>query len=531
MKLRFRDRFVLISLFFVALGVRMWGLTARPLWYDEAFDYWSAAAPLNEIPLAVLETAGSPPLYPYILHYVLYFGHQVGVLRLPSVIFSLSGWFGIVYFSYRKFGFRSAAISGALLAVLPIDVRYAQEAGEYALLTALLTWMVIISIEALDNLKWRYWIGGTILGVLAVYTHYGAIVVVLGMMLAGASEVFRKKKAQVDKLILCFLLGVILCLPLLYFFPSHFMRRSMAENQPPFSLFSDITKFLLSPGETFAFFFTGYPFTRIPTFLVFGFVYLVVGSILWLVWRDRREVTQRLMSLFGLSYIVYYLLVRLGFYALGGLGFRYAIVFIPFLALSSGHAISQVLMDIENHFRWKSLQWILIHGLLLLALLGVCVYSLPNQKISERTRGDMPWPEWQDLPKAMRFWMKSRGMETPTYLYYGAVPAFRYYFRLMGGEDKVQLPGDWVTRCFWEEDDFCVEDKLYYGQWIRHLSPAEKILSIRETLGGTPKKWWLIFSHIYPGEDEEILQLLLVDYRIVRYQAWKGASVYLLVKK
>jgi hypothetical protein len=143
----------------------------------------------------------------------------------------------------------------------------------------------------------------------------------------------------------------------------------------------------------------------------------------------------------------------------------------------------------------------------------------------------MPWPEQQDLPKAIRFWRQHDGERQPTYVYYGAVPAFRYYYRLFGGKDETQLPGDWITTCFHQQADFCVSNQIYYGRWLRGMTPREKIASIEETLNGFPRKWWLVFSHIHPGEEEEIMKWVLADNRIQRYQAWEGVKLYFLVRK
>ncbi|MDP2726587.1 MAG: hypothetical protein Q8P59_03495, partial [Dehalococcoidia bacterium] len=217
-------------------------------------------------------------------------------------------------------------------------------------------------------------------------------------------------------------------------------------------------------------------------------------------------------------YISYSLAVTSGWYAYGTYGFRYALIMAPLFTLAAAAVIEQLV-------RWKQP----IAALALLAVIAVLgVYSLPNRTLSQLTRGALAWPETEDMGGITQYWIAHRSNDEPTYVYYGAVPAFRYYLRLYG-VDKDPLPPAWYTAC-WEQEkkEVCARDGVFYGEWLRTRSAEEKVLSIQETLGQYPPRLWLVFSHTYPGEDQLILQGLLKQYHVAASNEQVGASAYLL---
>ncbi|HXF62512.1 MAG TPA: glycosyltransferase family 39 protein, partial [Caldilineaceae bacterium] len=166
----------------LAFALRLWAIDARSLWFDEAYEYWSAVVPPGALPATVM-TSFQPPLYSYLLHIWLRFGDHAVWLRWLSVAFSLVGVAGMVRLGRRWLGVRGAAIAGLVWATLPPQVKYAQEVAEYALLSALLVWLLAALAQAVDAGRWRDWMGWGLAAALAVYSHYGAAVVVLALSL------------------------------------------------------------------------------------------------------------------------------------------------------------------------------------------------------------------------------------------------------------------------------------------------------------------------------------------------------------
>jgi hypothetical protein len=171
----------------------------------------------------------------------------------------------------------------------------------------------------------------------------------------------------------------------------------------------------------------------------------------------------------------------------------------------------------------KAIGWGLLSLVVLLAL-----YSLPNRSVSEVTRGHTLWPETQDMREIVRHWGEHPAGDAPTYVFYGAVPAFRYYARFYGFEDSAPLPPTWYSTC-WSGSPavYCNGGRITYGAWVRNRSPSDMIASIRETMGGIPERYWLIFSHTV-DEDRVIVENLQDEYVVEEEFRRVGAVAYLM---
>jgi uncharacterized membrane protein len=160
---------VLIALFAVAAVLRLAMVWQPQLWYDENFTLILSRLPLDRM-LAAVAGDTHPPLY-YLLIWPL--GQllkspnaPVWVLRLPSVIFSLAAlwvfWCILKNFELKP---RVRAVALILMAIMPIQLYYAQEARMYALLE----FLVLAGFLAMLKRRW-VWFGIT--GVLMLYTQY-----------------------------------------------------------------------------------------------------------------------------------------------------------------------------------------------------------------------------------------------------------------------------------------------------------------------------------------------------------------------
>lgn len=180
-----RDRSALvitILLLFVtllALGLRIYGLDAQSLWYDEGFSVHLASMDL----VAITELTAAdiqPPLYYYLLHgWMELFGAGEAALRGLSVLWGVFMVPLIYAVAWRLFRSRLAGILAALLvAVSPLHVWYAQEVRMYTLLTFLCllsSYFLLLVIQA--ERLWKalvLWVAYALAGVTALYTHYFA---------------------------------------------------------------------------------------------------------------------------------------------------------------------------------------------------------------------------------------------------------------------------------------------------------------------------------------------------------------------
>lgn len=136
----------------LAAFLRLWGIDARPIWYDEGYSVMLAGhSPAQIWYLTGLDV--HPPLYYVLLHYWM---ASVGVTEqgvrglsvVCGVVTVLLGYWLARLLSTQ----RGAVLAALLLTCLPIAVRYSQEARMYALL---MVWSLAASIALVYWLRPR----------------------------------------------------------------------------------------------------------------------------------------------------------------------------------------------------------------------------------------------------------------------------------------------------------------------------------------------------------------------------------------
>jgi 4-amino-4-deoxy-L-arabinose transferase-like glycosyltransferase len=126
----------LLAILAVAAALRFYGLGASSLWTDETRVAIQSLRPVSEI-LLRWPSGLEPPASYLLTHLVLLFTDSEAALRLPSALASLV----TVWLTYRLglllFSRRVGLLAAALLAISPLEIRYAQEARYYTLFSAL----------------------------------------------------------------------------------------------------------------------------------------------------------------------------------------------------------------------------------------------------------------------------------------------------------------------------------------------------------------------------------------------------------
>jgi mannosyltransferase len=136
-----RCRFVTPVIALVALAIAVAALRARaldaPLWMDEGISVGIASHPLGEIP-SLLRQDGSPPLYYIALHlWMAVFGSSPTAVHALSLTFFALAVPAAVWAAWTPFGPLSGGIAGALVALDPFTVYYADDARMYTLVLLL----------------------------------------------------------------------------------------------------------------------------------------------------------------------------------------------------------------------------------------------------------------------------------------------------------------------------------------------------------------------------------------------------------
>lgn len=177
---RYIDRWALAALLVLALIVRFHGIGVPAIWYDEAFSVLLARHEPGQI-WSITARDVHPPLYYLLLHYwMILWGDSAVAVRVLSAIADV----GTVLLSVKLMSLvatrRATWIAALLLALLPISVRYSQEARMYTLLGFWLMGATVALVCWVTGIGKRHTpIIYVLLMTAAFYTHYFAALCVL----------------------------------------------------------------------------------------------------------------------------------------------------------------------------------------------------------------------------------------------------------------------------------------------------------------------------------------------------------------
>jgi Dolichyl-phosphate-mannose-protein mannosyltransferase len=514
------ERFWLVGILLVALALRVWDLGARSLWYDEACEYWVAVAPAWELAHFVGLGSGDPPLYAFLLHLWMTLGTHEAWLRALSVLMSLAGVAGLMVLGRRLAGPSAAIAAGLLAAVNPPDIRYAQEVGQYALMLGTVAWS-LVALHGLWNEGGRKWVvTWALLAFSATASYYAAVFPVLvpfGCALVEA--LVRRDRSRSVRFAVALVIYAAVTIPVLWsVLPDQFSRvlvtrERVAEfTQQPEGL-ALVWRWLTN---LFAFHFSGFPSTFVPAWVPVVCWFILLGLALrswprWVLW-------------FAAAWAVYGVTA---FFELFPMGFRWGMILCPFV-------VARAAVGVASGARKRWLQPVGVVAFAGLVVAGML--SLPNRTVRDAIGAtySLVWPETEDVRPVVEYWHARRSRSQPTYVFYGAAPAFSYYLQRYP-DTRGGLPPVWTLTCWGEEDylpDFCSRDNIYYGRWIRLLDSHEKVVSVFKTLGSTPPEFWVVFSHVQGAESAEIMQILArAGYTTVDWIERRAAGAVLLQRQ
>jgi hypothetical protein len=517
---------LLLLVITLAAFLRYFQVEAKALWFDESVEFWTSVNPLNRL-LSDVTTTYQPPLYNLMLHFWAMLGSSEVWLRSLSIIFDIFGLIGAYLLLTRLFKNPLVGILVALfLAVSPALIRYSQEVGEYSLVVACLQWFLFFGIRAIKSNYWKDWLWPSLIAGMAFYTHYGAIILIFSFYLGGLIySLIRRDGRLFLKLTCSGLFFLMLCLPL---FPM-LVQQAGRQGSSHIMQFAGIKKLvyslLSSFVKTFSFSITGYPFSKIHPW--FSYVIIILFAVIsFSAIFSKNHQLKYLFFFFSLSYGFYFLLVSSGAYAYGGFGFRYMLVLVPAFCVLLGLAVYQ-LEQVPNRF-----SRCLIESVLFVYLVGLCLFSLPNRFVSLKVRGSLGWPEVEQMTEVYDYWLSHKSEDSHTYVYYGAVPTFGYYQYQNNNLSLEDFPAGWVNKCWSSRNyEYCNDNNIHYGNWFRQSSLEEKYQTIQAVIPKNADDVWLVFSHTYGSEMEDILTFFRnYGYGLVETYNKEGALLFHIEK-
>lgn len=141
----------------VAGAIRIYGMTSKSIWYDEAFVITLAQMAIPDMVRGLIELDPHPPLYYLLMHFWTRLGTDPLLVRLPSVVFSTLS-VPLLYVTGRRLAGRTVGLAAAvLLTFSSFHVEWAQEARMYTLLGLLClgsTYFLARSLQGRGRLNW-----------------------------------------------------------------------------------------------------------------------------------------------------------------------------------------------------------------------------------------------------------------------------------------------------------------------------------------------------------------------------------------
>lgn len=495
----------------LGFALRVHSLGERSLWFDEAMEYWTATAPLSSILPTVKLSLQDPPLYTLLLHFWLYAGHTEFAIRFISLVFSLAGILGIITLSRLAFGKLTSLVAGLLMASSLPDIRFAQEVGQYALMSFVITWTLVFLYVLMKENTWKWPILWGISVAVAVYSYYGSAVTLSATSLVCLVYIIVKKQwGRLLKLVIGGSVGVILVIPLIVgWLPDQIFRGpTTAAFQFAFSPFrEEIQRFMIQTKAFLIYQFighqpNGWPWPELHECVIWL-------PAVFLVLMSSRHKLRLPIVWFVVGLLIYYFFGRLGAYPFGGV--RHSLILASLFWCCTAAGIVNLL----------SLNKLLsLHNLFGLSCLGLIILVTFLSPIEPQ----------EDLRSVSKLWLSLRQSGEPIYVYYGAVPGFRYQLEVAGISEVV--PAVWYKNCWQgQPTSYCAKDDIYYGRWIRQLPPEEKKQAVLDAVGDSTDQFWMVFSHIYPGEDQTILAALEDIYRTAMSYYGENSALILLERR
>jgi hypothetical protein len=417
----------------------LYKLTTAPIWQDEAMEFY-CSIPVRGAIRGVTEYATmyermayiqqQPPLYNWVMCLWLMVNEGEWWYRFSSVVFGFGAVVGL-YFIIRKLCSRyAAAFSVIIFSSIYIVQYYLKEASEYSMLIMILMWLIYVFLTLHDKVTAKRIASFVALCILAVFTQYGAVFVVVPFALYVLVQVFRNKdKKLIGICSLAYVLSVAVGgLSLVVFYIIHqstnHVSTLFSEGEIIIEKGSIFGDFLNSLMCVFRFFAIDIDrdWEKIGSLIIITMV--VIGIIMgYTLVKTEKKVLRGFFWCNVFSYILYYAVTKLNIYAYGWYGNRYNLFLLPFwfaLIFVSLYEFGVVLGKKLGNFYEIAL--------IFMAVL-YCIYG--DYRVSNH------WGK-MDLRTVVSVWFDDDGYEIPTLLDFHQRYGFVYYFTHNENYDETQ---------------------------------------------------------------------------------------------
>jgi mannosyltransferase len=280
-----RSRYIqiLISLTIIGGFLRFFNLGYNSLWLDEATTYGVSQGSFAEIWQTSVTGEFHPPLFYWIEHFMITFGHSEIVLRMvPALLGALA--IPVFYLIGKEFRDKNVGIiSAALLTVSYFGIYYSQEARAYSAVLFIFSLAILFYLRALRTDRKSDWVLFALLSALSVWLHYYVLIALGVIYLHAIISLAGRLKRDVREgknLLIALCVMTVFILPLLFIVVERYFM--LSASAPTYGV--------LGPAlieESIVTFSGGYSPLALPIAILY-FVLMIVG-LAYLFSEDRNK--------------------------------------------------------------------------------------------------------------------------------------------------------------------------------------------------------------------------------------------------
>lgn len=460
--------------------VTCYKLTNAPLWFDETIEYWYSKVMFGKLPFDGADTnmyqriisTYQPPLYNFIMHFWLKLGNGEWWFRLFGVVMGFLGMIAI-YRTIKKIG---NAYMGSLAVIFSTFVYqlvyYWQECAEYCLMLASLCWTIYFWFKLMDNMKAKNIILFTVAAIIPIYSQYGAVFAVVGMILTAFVRVLlSKNKTSIVTICVSYAVALIgFALPLYFLF---FRKQMLSQQGGEIALqgFDWDAGLIWDIAKNLAIVFKWNLAPFLNNIAIIFLVAVLCAAVLIVLIMGKNKIVKIFAAVNIFTWLVYYFSVKIGIYAYGSFENRYNLFLIPMwiiLFFAVGIEIYQIIADriFERVSSLKS-----YYAGICVCLIFCMSFLSWNAKIQNN------W-EKENIRGVVEAWYEENAEISHTLVYYGADSGFSYYVR--NNENYTEK----------------TEINVNYMHWYRDKSQEEYLAYVKSVYGDTlPNEIYVVGSH------------------------------------
>ena len=460
-------------------GFRFHRLGQRSLWLDEAKTANISAQSISDVVAKTRRGGSSPVVYPLLLHLVEWVDRSALGVRLISAVASLAALAAVLALPLVGVGRETALIAGAILAVSPSQIRYAQEVREYSL-SVLIAAVMVLALAGCMARRGRSGLLFVVVLFVAPLVQYGLVFVAVALILV---VVFATRKTKQSRSTLWLAAAGTAALAAGSVVTFLLTLRGQWRHTAVWYLESSFFDgSILDPQAVLAF--LGQRVMDLTTYLTLGkgAIVLAVPAI-GLLLLTRRAAPLASKALFGLAVVSLAATAAAALAHLYPLGpIRQDLFLAPGIALALGAGWEALTEQLPGRIR--GLAMAVFAGAVLVAGAWGTAHANPYQEI-------------EDI-RSVIAGLQTRTPGDAVYVYYGAWPALRF--------EGIAGPG------------------FVYGTSHRG-NPAGYAVEFRALVGPQASPVWLVFAHVYRGEDRRLLADLGPHWSFETVVSAPGASL------